>query len=109
MKFVFSRNLKSFLADIAYGCLTLIHFYLPHMEYEGSIGLVTRKMKKKADFHVLGFFMAKKHDFNEKIFSVCHAPSDWRLIFEYNSCNIWLVPGPLYSPGPVQLYPLYPP
>jgi hypothetical protein len=22
-------------------------FYLPHMEYEGSIGLVSRKMKKK--------------------------------------------------------------
>jgi hypothetical protein len=31
------------------------------MEYEGSIGLVTRKIKKKiiADFHVLGLFMAK--------------------------------------------------
>jgi hypothetical protein len=30
-------------------------------------------------------------------------------VFEYNSCNIWLESGPLYSPGPVQLYPLYPP
>jgi hypothetical protein len=30
------------------------YFYLPHMEYEASIGLVTRKMKKKiADFHFL--------------------------------------------------------
>jgi hypothetical protein len=34
------------------------------MEYKGSIGLVSRKIKKKiADFHVLGLFMAKKHDF----------------------------------------------
>jgi hypothetical protein len=32
--------------------------------YEGSIGFVSRKMKKKkiANFHVLGFFMAKIHD-----------------------------------------------
>jgi hypothetical protein len=38
-----------------------ISFYLPHMEYEGSIGFVTRKIKKIiADFHVLGLFMAKK-------------------------------------------------
>jgi hypothetical protein len=38
-------------------------FYLPHMEYEGSIGFVMRKMKIFiADFHVLGLFMAKKHD-----------------------------------------------
>jgi hypothetical protein len=30
------------------------------MEYEGSIGLVSRKMKKKnGDFHGLGLFMAK--------------------------------------------------
>jgi hypothetical protein len=37
-----------------------LHFYLPHMEYEGSIGLVSRKMKKKfADFHFLGLFMNK--------------------------------------------------
>jgi hypothetical protein len=45
------------------------------MEYEGSIGLVSRKMKKIiADFHVLGLFIAKKHDLSEKKFSVCHAP-----------------------------------
>jgi hypothetical protein len=44
------------------------------MEYEGSIGLVTRKMKKIiADFHVLGLFMTKKHDLSDKFFSVCHA------------------------------------
>jgi hypothetical protein len=37
------------------------------MEYEGSIGLVSRKMKKIiADFHVLGLFIAKKHDLSEK-------------------------------------------
>jgi hypothetical protein len=33
------------------------------MEYAGSIGLVSRKI---ADFHVLGLFMAKKHDLSEK-------------------------------------------
>jgi hypothetical protein len=46
------------------------------MEYEGSFGFVSRKMKKKiiADFHVLGLFMAKKHDLSEKKISVCHAP-----------------------------------
>jgi hypothetical protein len=33
---------------------------MPHMEYEGSIGLVMRKMKKKiADFQFLGPFMNK--------------------------------------------------
>jgi hypothetical protein len=44
------------------------------MEYdEGSIGLVSRKMKKKiTDFHVLGLFMAKKHDLGEK--KNFHAP-----------------------------------
>jgi hypothetical protein len=45
------------------------------MEYEGSIGLVSRKIKKIiADFHVLGLFMAKKHDLSDKKFSVCHEP-----------------------------------
>jgi hypothetical protein len=41
-------------------------FYLPHphMEYEISFGFVSRKMKI-ADFHVLGLFMAKKHDLSE--------------------------------------------
>jgi hypothetical protein len=40
------------------------------MEYEESFGFVSRKMKKKiiADFHVLGLFMAKKHDLSEKKF-----------------------------------------
>jgi hypothetical protein len=37
------------------------------MEYEGSIGLVTIKMKKKiADFHVLGLLMTKNHDLSHK-------------------------------------------
>jgi hypothetical protein len=49
---------------------------LTHMEYEGSIGLVTRKMKKKmiADFDVLGLFMAKTHDLSINFVFVCHAP-----------------------------------
>jgi hypothetical protein len=38
---------------IIFETLLLVRFYLPHMEYEGSIGLVTGKMKKKiTDFHV---------------------------------------------------------
>jgi hypothetical protein len=37
------------------------------MEYEGSIGLVSRKMKIfYCFFHVLGLFMAKKHDLSKK-------------------------------------------
>jgi hypothetical protein len=45
------------------------------MEYEESIGLVSRKMKFfVADFHVLGLFMAKKHDLSDKKNSVYHAP-----------------------------------
>jgi hypothetical protein len=62
-----------------------IYFYLPHMEYEGSIGFVMRKMKFFiGEFHVLGLFMAKKHDLSENKFSVCHAP----------------LPSPLPSPPP---------
>jgi hypothetical protein len=38
------------------------HFYLPHMEYEGSIGFVAVKMIFFAGFHVLGLFIAKKSD-----------------------------------------------
>jgi hypothetical protein len=56
-------------------CIYKLIFYLPHMEYEGSIGFVMRKMKFFfADFHVLGLFMAKKHDLSDKKISVCHAP-----------------------------------
>jgi hypothetical protein len=45
------------------------------MEYEGSIGFVSRKVIFFiAYFHVLGQFIAKKHDLSEKNFSVCHAP-----------------------------------
>jgi hypothetical protein len=44
------------------------------MEYEGSIGYVSRKMKKNiADFHVLGLFIAKKHDLSEKKFRLSRA------------------------------------
>jgi hypothetical protein len=53
------------------------------MEYEGSIGLVSRKMKIFiADFHVLGLFIAKKHDLSEKNFSVCYAPLPLCIKFE---------------------------
>jgi hypothetical protein len=46
-----------------------------YMEYEGSLGFVSRKMIFFiSDFNVLGIFMAKKHDLSEKKFSVCHAP-----------------------------------
>jgi hypothetical protein len=45
------------------------------MEYGGSIGLVSRKMKKKiTDFHVFGLFMAEKHNLSKTKFSVRHAP-----------------------------------
>jgi hypothetical protein len=36
--------------------------------------LVSCREKFIADFHVLGRFMAKKHDLSEKKISVCHAP-----------------------------------
>jgi hypothetical protein len=35
--------------------------------------LAGKNKKKIADFHVLGLFIAKKHDLSEKK-SVCHAP-----------------------------------
>jgi hypothetical protein len=55
------------------------------MEYEGSIGFVSRKMKFIfADFHVLGLHMAKKHDLSDKIFSVCHAFHGLRMVL---SCS----------------------
>jgi hypothetical protein len=46
------------------------------MEYdEGSIGLLSRKMKKKiAHFHILGLFMTKSNDLSDKKNSVHHAP-----------------------------------
>jgi hypothetical protein len=50
-------------------------FYLPHIEYEGGIGLATGKMKIFfAYFHFLGLFMTKLHDLSDNFFSVCHAP-----------------------------------
>jgi hypothetical protein len=37
--------------------------------------VLVRKMKIFiADFHVVGLFMAKKHDLSDKKFSVCRAP-----------------------------------
>jgi hypothetical protein len=47
------RHLPKGLVNNCFSAITLevsnyfsICFYLPHMEYEGSIGLVSRKMKK---------------------------------------------------------------
>jgi hypothetical protein len=51
------------------------YLYFPHMEYEGSIGLVTEKMKFfYCWFSLLNTFYGKKHDLSEKKISVCHAP-----------------------------------
>jgi hypothetical protein len=45
------------------------------MEYEVSIGLVSKKCKFFiADFHVLGLFMTENHDLSDKKISACHAP-----------------------------------
>jgi hypothetical protein len=46
------------------------------MEYEGSIGFVSRKMN--ADFHVLGLLMAKKHDLSEKKFPSVTRRCRWK-------------------------------
>jgi hypothetical protein len=63
-------------------------FYLPHKKYEGSIGLVARKMKKIiADFHVLGlFFMTKKYDLSEK-----------KISYVTRRCRCWINLGHAYS------------
>jgi hypothetical protein len=45
------------------------------MEYEGSIGFVMRKMKKKyCWFSRFRTFYGQKHDLSDKKISVCHAP-----------------------------------
>jgi hypothetical protein len=45
------------------------------MEYEGILVYYREEWQKfVADFHVLGLFMAKKHDLSNNIISVCHAP-----------------------------------
>jgi hypothetical protein len=50
-------------------------FYLPHMEYDEKYWFRDEKnewKKKIADFHVLGLFMAKKHDLSDKkVFRRC--------------------------------------
>jgi hypothetical protein len=55
---------KVFL-ELFYFCKFLINFifYLPHMEYEGSI---RRENFCIAYFHVLGLFLVKKLDLREK-------------------------------------------
>jgi hypothetical protein len=49
-----------------------VTFYLPHMEYEGSIGFVSRKMKKNYCWfsRFRTFYLSEK----KKKKSVCHAP-----------------------------------
>jgi hypothetical protein len=47
-----------FLIDFRVGQIT--HFYLPHMGYEESIGLLSKKIKQNcAPFNFLGLFMTK--------------------------------------------------
>jgi hypothetical protein len=67
--------------------LALMSFYLPHMEYVGSIGLVLRKLNFFiADFNFFGLFMNKKHDLsNKKIPSVIRR------------CRCWINLGHAYS------------
>jgi hypothetical protein len=50
-----------------------------------------------ADFHVLGLFMAKKHDLSDKKFSVCHAPLPLPLPLPLNAKFVpHLQPRPFY-------------
>jgi hypothetical protein len=54
--------------------LQIFPFYLPHMEYEGSIGFVSRNV---LGFYVLGLKtknLTKKHNLSDKNNSVCDAP-----------------------------------
>jgi hypothetical protein len=52
--------------DIGFFCVSK-YFYLPHMAYEGSIGLMSRKMKKNyCWFSRFMTFMAQKHDLSKK-------------------------------------------
>jgi hypothetical protein len=51
---------KFFLGQTSLRVTSFCSFYLPHMEYEGSIGLVSRKMKKIfGDFNFFGLFIYK--------------------------------------------------
>jgi hypothetical protein len=64
---------KKLSVKLNFGEITL--FYSPQMEYEGSIGIVSRKMKKiYCRFSRFRTFIAKKLDLSENFFSVCHAP-----------------------------------
>jgi hypothetical protein len=42
-----------------------------------------------ADFHVLGLFMAKKHDLSEKKFSFCHAPLPLQKFVSTLAQSLW--------------------
>jgi hypothetical protein len=56
------------------------------MEYEGSIGFVAGKII--ADFHVLGLFMAKKHDLSEIKFRLSRAVT----VVIQNLCHAYSLP-----------------
>jgi hypothetical protein len=53
-----------------------IRFFTCHIWNMREVLVSCREKLKKiiTDFHVLGLFIAKKHDLGEKNFSVCHAP-----------------------------------
>jgi hypothetical protein len=77
-----------YMMKVKIWCTSRAHVYLPHILIMGSAFftchiwnmrevLVSCREKRKnfiANFHVLGLFMAKKHDLSDKKFSVCHAP-----------------------------------
>jgi hypothetical protein len=54
----------------------LSSFFTCHIWNMREVLVSCREKWKKliADFHVLGLFMAKKHDLSEIFYSVCHAP-----------------------------------
>jgi hypothetical protein len=74
-------------------------FYLPHMEYERSVGFVSRKITFLiAYFHVLGLFIAKKYNLSEKKFSVCHAPLPLEKFVSTLAQSIWKLESWNFSP-----------
>jgi hypothetical protein len=66
----FSKERGNFQPIMFFGSLRTAQTFLL-ATYEGSIGLVTGKMKKIIAYvHVLVLFMAKKHDLGDNFFSV---------------------------------------
>jgi hypothetical protein len=64
---------------------------LPHMKYEGSIGLLSRKMKKNyAYFHVFGLFIAKNMIWAKKNFRLSRAGDV--AVVRRNLCHAYSLP-----------------